>query len=813
MPPPSPSTTRGRRPRQLNPAFASAHGLAQRRQQSSNSSSSIVAAATGPARGGNAGGNRNRVDAAIRSARSTGRLNLSSCSLAALPDAIFDLRSGVEIDLSMDSSSNPGSWQSRGEDEVAVLDASDNPLSGGGRSLDDRLAKFVALKTLRARRSGIIEMPWRSAILNFDHLLTLDVGGNDLTEAMLECLPMTVREVDLSNNKLSRLVEGTAAPSGSSNVEPAIVLPSLLRLDVSGNQLTRLPGPMEVPSLQTLRFGNNRIEELSGDLISQCAGSLTSLEGTNNRLRTVPNLLGCKRLTTVDLGDNALREVPAIGPKVVRINLVNNALSSIGDLFSGAQVGRDDFRSELVEILLRGNGLRDLDEDVARCLTNATLLDAGQNELRDVPRVLGYLPLLRRAPLDGNPIRAIRTPLLTDTAALKVFLRKRGPAPPGPGYLAGPDLAAGGGDAGRAPLPTSGRAKSVVGLALVGTFTLDLAGKRLDALPAEIGNELASILTNGDGGTVGGRIKNLNVSKNLLKNLDDWLSAMPHLMAVEASQNRIETLPSCIGDVPLAELRMARNGLSSAALARSPVCCIGKQSSPLVMSLTCLDLSGNHLEWLPSDLAKLPALSTLVLANNNITTLAVGTKDGMESGWREGFKAIETLNLSDNKISDLADLPRCLAACCPLIRTLSLANNELSVIPPALGMLRSLVSADLRGNPQRGIRTNVLDRNATEILSYLRSRMDGEELRAMEAKLAGSSSAAKDPSSSAKSDATSSNGNERAEELKRSIQDVTLQLNNVHLTEAKKYALKKTLKMHKAALIKEERRIRMEAKK
>ena len=47
-----------------------------------------------------------------------------------------------------------------------------------------------------------------------------------------------------------------------------------------------------------------------------------------------------------------------------------------------------------------------------------------------------------------------------------------------------------------------------------------------------------------------------------------------------------------------------------------------------------------------------------------------------------------------------------------------------------------------------------------------------------------------------------------ASDLKHKIEDVTLSLNNVHLTQAKKYALKKQLAMHKAGLIKEERRLR-----
>ena len=95
----------------LNPAFAAAHGLA---------------AAPPP---GSAGAG---VDAALRTARSTGRLSLAGRSLRSVPDAAFDLRSGVRTDLSLDSESNPGAWECLGEEDLTAVDVSDNDLGAGG---------------------------------------------------------------------------------------------------------------------------------------------------------------------------------------------------------------------------------------------------------------------------------------------------------------------------------------------------------------------------------------------------------------------------------------------------------------------------------------------------------------------------------------------------------------------------------------------------------------------------------------------------------------------------------------------------------
>ena len=793
---------------QLNPAFASAHGIQQdggRPAPTSNHQSHHA--------------QTNKVDHALRSARRTGRLNLSSCSLTALPSAMFDLRSGIEIDLSLDSSDNPGRWQSYGEEEITNLDISDNELNntsnGSGCGFDERIAKFASLKSLRARRCNLTDpLPWTLALSKLDNLTILDLSGNGdgIRVAMLEYLPMTIREVDWSGNAIERLTEVDVSEGDAG---PAIVLPNLVSLDVSKNRLTTLPPNMEVPSLQTLRFGTNRITTIPDDLIVQCSRSLSTLEGPGNQLRAVPDLFGCRRLQVVDLCDNSLTACPGVNPSLVRLSLDDNSISSLSNLFSGAQRGSETFRSDLSELRLRGNKLSQLDDDIVRCLTKLVVVDVAQNDLTDLPRVLGYLPELRRLPLEGNALRVIRRPLASNIAALKDFLRKRGPPPPGPGYLEGPDPASSGVDADGStpPLPSNAETKSIVQSALVGTRALDVSGKNLQRLPSDLNMELMSRSTSATAApaaTTGGNIKKLNCSKNILTTLDGWLQTLPAISSIEASQNQIDALPDCLADVPLADIRLARNRLSFTTIASSPLC-LASLSSSLAMSLSYLDLSGNDLELFPSDLSKLPALSTLLLSNNRIRTLAAGGHDGKPSGWCKGFKALETLNLSGNHISDLGDLPRCLIECCPLLRGLSLQNNELCLIPPALGMLQNLTSIDLRGNPQRGIRMGILDRSCTEILAYLKGRMDEGERRSLETLMQTTTPSEGGESESGKSaPSNEKEGSNKVEELKRSIEDITMELNNVHLTEATKYAKKKQLAMTKAKLIKEERLLRMQ---
>jgi Leucine-rich repeat (LRR) protein len=709
---------------------------------------------------------------------------------------MFDLRGSISIDLSMDSTANPGAWQSHSEEDIIALDISDNNNDHGNEmiKLDNRLIKFISLRTLRARHSSIAVIDWDNVLSRFNELVILDLSGNKLTAASIEFLPLALRELDLSNNKITSLIGKQDAVDEVA--QPVVVLPGLIRLDVSNNRLTELPHHIEVTSLQTFCFGNNMVADLSStDLIMHCQNSLSTLEGPNNKLHNLPDLCCCPKLTIIDFADNEIDHVPTIGCGVIRLNLDNNNITSISGMFGGAEQD-SPYRSNLMELRLRGNKLSDLDKDILRCLKSATFIDVGQNELRDVPEVFGDLLQLRRLSLDGNPIRVIRMPLLNDTSALKMFLRKRGPLTPRDDDAS----------AIITPHPTGNQSKTLVNSALIEGCALDLSNRRLTKLPTEIGNEL--LLSVSQDTFVGEGIRKLNVSRNALKDLADWLSAMPNITSLDVSHNDIEELPCFVCDIPIVELRMAMNRFSSMNLARSLSKCLEDGPSSFVTSITYIDLAGNNLEWLPTALAKLRALSTLILGHNKVTTLALEERDGgMNSGWpQHGFDSLETLDLSNNKISNLAMFPFSLKECCPRIRRLNLANNELSVIPPALGLIHNLTNIDLRGNPQRAIRMNVLNSKASEILAYLRSKIDEKSLDLMQ------SATSRNARNEHAGICSTHNESARIDELKESIQDITLQLNNVHLTEAQKYEMKAMLQSKKATLIEEERMLRIKAK-
>ena len=114
-----------RRKLQLNPAFAAAHGLAEKENASSQAFT-------------------HRLDLALKQARATGRMNVSNFGLATpLPDSIFDLRTGIQVDLSMGKTVVANYT----EENLTSVDASDNAEMTG--VLDARFCQFQQVQSLR----------------------------------------------------------------------------------------------------------------------------------------------------------------------------------------------------------------------------------------------------------------------------------------------------------------------------------------------------------------------------------------------------------------------------------------------------------------------------------------------------------------------------------------------------------------------------------------------------------------------------------------------------------------------------------------
>ncbi|MEH2043073.1 leucine-rich repeat domain-containing protein [Nostoc sp.] len=208
---------------------------------------------------------------------------------------------------------------------------------------------------------------------------------------------------------------------------------------------------------------------------------------------------------------------------------------------------------------------------------------------------------------------------------------------------------------------------------------LDLSGKGLTTLPAEIG-QLSNLI-------------GLDLSKNQLTTLPAEIGQLSNLDWLLLSDNQLTTLPAEIGQlINLSKLILSNNQLTTLPAEISQLSNLSK----LILSnneLTTLpaeigqliNLSNNELTTLPVEIGQLSNLRELDLSNNKLTTLPV--EIGQLSNLRE-------LDLSNNK---LTTLPAEIGQLINLIE-LELTNNELTTLPAEIGQLINLSGLYLSNN-------------------------------------------------------------------------------------------------------------------
>lgn len=143
----------------------------------------------------------------------------------------------------------------------------------------------------------------------------------------------------------------------------------------------------------------------------------------------------------------------------------------------------------------------------------------------------------------------------------------------------------------------------------------------------------------------------LNISHNLINELDKGFGALVNLRELVVDKNQIDQFPDCIGDLINLRIISARG---------NRILSIPDNFVNLV-NIEDLDFSGNKMKSLPESLGKLDKLKHLRLSNNELRSVPKCVT--------EGLAGLETLDLSQNYISDLTE---------PLsnnLRILRFANN------------------------------------------------------------------------------------------------------------------------------------------
>ena len=686
-----------------------------------------------------------RAKQLIGKARTNGKLQASDAGLKTpLPNILFDFPSLVDtVDLSLDQT-NPDQlkpWESHVAETLTVVDFSDNEGITEFPSLEPSVDKsshtswnsverFRSVSVFRARRCQLSAFPvTRTMRDSWSQLTTLDLSGNALKgEFPLIYLPKSIRELDVSGNRLSSL-KSSEEPSTS------IQLPQLVSLDISSNDIasTGISPIMHMPSLQRLHCGDNKIYNLNFILkaIASSEKSLTTLHAPKCLLSDLDgaqpiDLASFVSLLSIDLSHNSLCRVPKIAPAVQRLCVSHNSITGIHGLLA-----EDSTASYALAVLqIQSNKVAVLCPTTVAKLTELHRFDLQYNALKDLPYELGYLNNLQHMCLDGNHLLSLRSSGLrcdlNDITAVRAKLRNRGPKTTSPSCSFSnssdsDDTAVSAKVSSKATKNKKTFNADVGGMlasSLVGTKAVDYSTKHAQVLPFQLLDEIKTSSPD-----IVHNIERLDVSKNQLQTIEpEWFTLLPRLTTLQAHDNRLSSLPESIQGATFTHLYLSRNRLSAYSIRCSMLQPANPRSITIANTLQHLDLSSNNLESFPPELLQnFKALHTLNLSRNRISSL----QNIVDSPHSLSCHSLEFLNLSENQLEDLGgdEFPLMLAAGAPDIQSLNIENNDLQVIPMTLGLLESLRTLELRGNPQRMIRHEILEKSTSSVLEFMRNRM------------------------------------------------------------------------------------------
>ncbi|GAB4851987.1 Plant intracellular Ras-group- LRR protein 6 [Ancistrocladus abbreviatus] len=517
------------------------------------------------------------MDRVLKSARTSGSLNLSNRSLREVPDEVY-----------------------------RNLDA-----EGEG----DRWWEAVDLQKLILAHNDIEVL--KEDLKNLPLLSVLNISHNKLTQ-----LPAAIGELallkslDLSFNSIANLPEEIGSAT------------SLVKIYCSNNQIAELPRSLgKCMELSELKAANNFITSLPEDL-ANCSKLLqVDLEG-NKMIELSENVLASwTMLKEFNASKNLLNSIPgSIGrlSRLIRLDLHQNRISSIPSSIKGCSslvefyVGNNVLVSLPVELgELPHLGILDLHSNQLKeypaeaCKLQLSVLDLSNNSLSGLPAELGLMTNLRKLVLTGNPLRTIRSTLVTGpTVALLKYLRSRLPSA----------------EEDEASTPKKDDVVAMAARLSIISKELSLGGMGLSAVPSEAWES--------------SEIMKLDLSKNSIEELPIELSSCTSLQVLILSRNKIRDWPSVV-------LKSLPN-LLCLKLDNNPLREIPVNGFEGMLQLQILDLSGcsaslpdhpgflnlPHLQELylrrmqlcevPSDIFCLQHLQILDLSQNSLRSITEG---------------------------------------------------------------------------------------------------------------------------------------------------------------------------------------------
>ncbi|XP_066259925.1 leucine-rich repeat-containing protein 40-like isoform X2 [Euwallacea similis] len=449
----------------------------------------------------------------------------------------------------------------------------------------------------------------------------------------------------------------------------------LTNLDLSSNVLTEIPGQIGIfQDLTVLNdLSHNTLESLPsgiGFLVR-----LNELDTSYNRLVEVPpDIVNLRSLAKLDLNHNSIKNLPESLGELRRLQILyaqHNDIEEIPD-FTGCEC--------IQEIYFGNNYIKEIPPEMCDNMPHLKVLDLRDNKIDTLPKELTKLMHLNKLDVTNNDLTKIPAALslLPHLQSLKIEGNKLK-------YI-------------RPDIVHTGTQR------LLQFLRETLSDDDLTTITCGAVNSPAEACVFPDRY----RMRNGNILNLPMKNL----SNIPDHVFMEAKEAHVSVVDLCknkLSQFPLSLLLLA-DYLTELNLSTNQLNEIPAEVAKL-SKLKFLDLSNNRLNDLPLDMDSMKHIRELVLFNNRFKKIP---------DCIFGMIGLEILMLNDNKLDEIN-----IDGLQKLIRlaTLSLSNNNISIVPPELGNMSHLRSLELKGNSFRQPRYAILEQGTESILSYLRDKI------------------------------------------------------------------------------------------
>ncbi len=211
----------------------------------------------------------------------------------------------------------------------------------------------------------------------------LDLSKQKLTEIPSELFGLTqLIRINLSGNQITE-IKGLEQ------------LTQLIELNLSSNQVTEIKGLEQLTQLTELNLGHNKITEIKGlEQLTQ----LTELNLGHNKITEIKGLEQLTHLTILDLFDNSIIEIQGLEKllELTELNLNDNKINQIKGL---------EHLTQLTNLYLHTNNLAEIKG--LEKLTKLNILVLGGNDLSEI-KGLEELYNLTKLFLWGNKLTEIK---------------------------------------------------------------------------------------------------------------------------------------------------------------------------------------------------------------------------------------------------------------------------------------------------------------------------------------------------------------------------------------------------------------------